>query len=96
MRTFAFRRYALTIGIAAALLAGCATQRLADTPPPAADAGFEAAATSDAIAGTMPPFVFGPKRLADHRTSWMRRHKKRYEAALHLRLEHQRHLRLRL
>jgi hypothetical protein len=70
MRTFAFRRYALTIGIAAALLAGCATQRLADTPPPAADAGFEAAATSDAIAGTMPHFVAGAKR-PDHRTSRM-------------------------
>jgi hypothetical protein len=69
-RTFAFRRCALTIGIAAALLAGCATQRLGDTPPPAADAGFEAVAPSGAIAGTTPRFVAEPKR-PDHRASWI-------------------------
>jgi hypothetical protein len=82
MRTFAFRRYALTIGIAAALLAGCAT-RLADTPPPAADSGFEAAATSDAIARTMPRFVAGPKR-PDHRASWMSPNAKRIKKLLYV------------
>src|SRR5580700_4389845 len=38
MSTSAFTRYALAIGIAAALLEGCAAQRLGDTRPPTADA----------------------------------------------------------
>lgn len=80
--TFAFCRYALTISIAAALLAGCAQQRLGDARPPTADPGFEAAA-SDAIARTMPRFIAGPKR-PDHRRSWMLPDAKRVRKLLYI------------
>jgi hypothetical protein len=80
--TFAFCRYALTISIAAALLARCAPQRLGDARPPTADPGFEAAA-SDAIARTMPRFIAGPKR-PDHRTSWMSPDAKRVRKLLYI------------
>jgi hypothetical protein len=83
MRTFALNRYAPTIGIAAALLAGCAAQRLGDTQPPTADSGFEAAAAPDAIAATMPRFVAGPKR-PDHRSSWMLPEAKRVKELLYV------------
>ena len=52
MSIFGFSRYALTIGTAAALLAGCA---------PIANSGFEAPVATGAIAQTMPHFVAGPK-----------------------------------
>ena len=61
MSTFGFSHYALKIGTAAALLAGCA---------PIANTGFEAPVASDAIAKTIHHFVAGPKR-PDHRSSWM-------------------------
>jgi hypothetical protein len=83
MSAFAFSRYALTISIAAALLAGCAPKSLGDTRPPTADSRFEAAAASDAIARTMPHFVAGPKR-PDHRTSWMLPDAKRVRKLLYI------------
>ena len=83
MSTFAFNRYALTIGVAAALLAGCATQRLGDTGLPAAGSGLEAAAASDAIARTMPRFAAGPKR-PDHHASWMLPGAKRVKRLLYI------------
>ncbi len=82
MNTFAFTRYALMIGIAAAVLEGCSPQQL-DARPPAADSGFEAAATSDAIARTMPGFVAGAKR-PDHRSSWMSPDAKRIKKLLYV------------
>lgn len=60
MSIFVFSRYALKIGTAAALLAGCV---------PIANSGFEAPVASDAIAKTMRHFVAGPKRPV-HRLSW--------------------------
>lgn len=74
MSTFGFSRYALKIGTAAALLAGCA---------PIANSGFEAPVATDAIAKTMRHFVAGPKR-PDHRSSWMSPDAKRIKKRLYV------------
>ncbi len=74
MSTFAFSRYALTISIAAALLAACA---------PVTNSGFGAAVATDAIANTMRHFVAGPKR-PDHRSSWMSPDAKRIKKLLYV------------
>jgi hypothetical protein len=73
MSTLVFNRCALTIGIAAALLAGCA---------PTANSG-EAPVVTGAIAKTMPNFVAGPKQ-PDRRSSWMLPDAKRIKKLLYV------------
>ncbi len=74
MSIFVFSRYALKIGTAAALLAGCF---------PIANSGFEAPVASDAIAKTMRHFVAGPKRPV-HRSSWTSPDAKRIKKLLYV------------
>jgi hypothetical protein len=73
MRTLAFHRYTLAIGLAAVFLAGCAPQGPAATPPLAADA----------IARTMADFVAGSKR-PDRGASWMSPGAKRVKKLLYV------------
>lgn len=74
MRTFGSSRDGLKIGIAAALLAGCA---------PIGNSGFEAPVATDAIAKAMRHSVAGPKR-PDHRSSWMSPGAKRIKKLLYV------------